>query len=197
MATSSGSARAGESVWRESAPWPELPDGAALTVVKLAPDGSEVTRYPGSARATAATAQWVCVAARWTNRRVDLDGLSFVTGDLLLEYFSPVEPFNVFAVYAPDGRLRGWYANVTYPAALDLATDPPILTWHDLYLDVVALPGGATTVRDEDELDESGLRSSDPALYRAIVAAKDEIVRRIPTAAVPFHGEPAPAVEAG
>ena len=190
------STRSARPVWPAAEPWPELPDGTPLTIVKLAPDGSEVTRYTGAVQAEAATAPWVCVAARWTNRRVDLDGLSFVTCDLLLEYFSPVEPFNVFAVYAPDGRLRGWYANVTHPATLDLATGPPTLTWHDLYLDVVALPSGATTVRDEDELDEAGLQASDPALYRAIVAEKDEILRRIRMANVPFLPDPATSARA-
>lgn len=182
-------------VWPVPGPWPDLPPGTALTVVKLAPDGSEVTRYPGTVTAAGgrdgvAIAPWVCVAARWTNRRVDLDGLSFVTGDLLLEYFSPREPFNVFAVYAPDGTLRGWYANVTYPAALDRETSPPTLFWHDLYLDVVALPGGAVTVRDEDELAESGLAVESPRLHRAIIAAKDEILGRIANRGVPFRRDP-------
>ncbi len=182
----------GASVWPDAQTWPELADGAALTVVKLAPDGSEVTRYPGAVMADTGIGPWLRVAARWTNRRVDLDGLSFVPGDALIEFFSPIEPFNAFAVYTPDGGLRGWYANVTYPATLDLTTTPPTLIWHDLYLDVVALPGGSVTVRDEDELAEAGLEGSDPARHRAILAAKDEILRRFETRAVPFHSDSSP-----
>lgn len=172
--------------WPAGPAWPSLPAGTALNVVKLAPDGSEVTRYPGVVRSTTADAAWVVVEARWTNRRVDLDGLSFVPGDLLIEFFSPVHPFNVFAVHAPDGPLRGWYANVTYPSTLGTATSPVTLYWHDLFLDVIGLPNGTIHVRDEDELEEAGLAQSHPGLHQAIVAAKDEIVRRIGAREFPF-----------
>ena len=192
MAKTPAAQRTDTSVWPDGQDWPDLADGAALTIVKLAPDGSEVTRYPGAVMADTGISPWLRVAARWTNRRVDLDGLSFVPGDVLIEFFSPIEPFNAFAVYAPNGDLRGWYANVTYPATLDLATVPPTLFWRDLYLDVVALPGGIVSIRDEDELAEAGLEGSDPALHRAIVAAKDEILRRFQSRAVPFHPDSPP-----
>ena len=172
--------------WPVGPAWPPLPAGTELVVVKLAPDGSEVTRYQGFLRATTDDATWVVVEARWTNRRVDLDGLSFIPGDLLLEYFSPMHPFNAFAVYAPEGALRGWYANVTYPSTIDPTTGLATLFWHDLYLDVIALPDGAILVRDEDELDNAGLARTDPGLHRAIVAAKDEIVRRVRAGELPF-----------
>jgi len=173
-------------VWPTGQDWPPLPAGTELVVVKLAPDGSEVTRYQGFVHATPEDATWVVVEARWTNRRVDLDGLSFVPGDLLLEYFSPVHPFNAFAVFAPDGTQRGWYANVTYPSTMDPTTSPSTLFWHDLYLDVIALPDGTILIRDEDELDEAGLAESDPDLHRAIIAAKDEVVQRIGAGEIPF-----------
>lgn len=172
--------------WPIGPAWQPLTAGTELIVVKLAPDGSEVTRYQGVVRATADDAAWVVVEARWTNRRVDLDGLSFITGDLLLEYFSPVHPFNVFAVYAPEGTLRGWYANVTFPSTMDPTTGPATLFWQDLYLDVIALPDGTILVRDEDELEDAGLARTDPLVYRAIVAAKDEVVRRIRAGELPF-----------
>ena len=173
-------------VWPVGPSWPPLPAGTELVVVKLAPDGSEVTRYQGFVRSTTDDATWVVVEARWTNRRVDLDGLSFMPGDQLLEYFSPVHPFNAFAVYAPDGTLRGWYANVTYPSTVDSTSSPATLFWHDLYLDVIALPDGTIHIRDEDELDDAGLAQSDPDVHRAIVAAKEEVVRRIRSGELPF-----------
>lgn len=176
-----------ETVWPAAAAWPDFPAGTAVTVVKRAPDGTEVTRYPGRVRASGDVRPWIVVEARWTNRQVDLDGLSFVPDDVLLEWFSPNDPFNAFAVYAPDGTLRGWYANVTYPATVDLTTAPVTLTWHDLYLDVIALPDGTTVVRDEDELEEAGLASSKPELHQAILAAKDEILRLIATGLRPFQ----------
>ncbi|MGH2560794.1 MAG: DUF402 domain-containing protein, partial [Thermomicrobiales bacterium] len=126
----------------EREPWPYLPIGTALTIVKRAPDGSEAARYAGFVIDAGAPAPWVAVESIWTHRAYDLDGLLFLRGDTLHEFFSPADWFNSFSVFAPDGTLRGWYANVTYPARLDQTTDPYTLTWHDLYLDVVALPEG-------------------------------------------------------
>jgi predicted RNA-binding protein associated with RNAse of E/G family len=167
--------------------WPELLPGSALTVVKLDPDGQEVTRYPAVVIDAGAPEPWVAVQAMWVSREYNLDGLLFVAGDVLHEFFSPNDQFNVFAVFAPDGRLRGWYANVTHPACLDSSTESITLIWHDLYIDVIALPGGKVVVRDEDELEESSLRESDPDLYNAIHTMRDEILSRIQAREFPFH----------
>lgn len=177
----------------ESGPaWPDLAPGTPLQIVKLAPDGVEVARYPGEVIEAGAPVPWVAVRATWVSRRHDLNGLLFVAGDRLHEFFSPRHPYNVFSVWGPDGRLRGWYANVTYPARLETATDPSTLSWHDLYLDVVALPDGTTVVRDEDELAEAGIAGTDPDLHALILAARDELLDRRRTGTVPFHEEPSP-----
>lgn len=165
--------------------WPPLSVGTALEIIKLRPNGTEATRYPG--RVLASSAPWVAVEAWWVSGRVELDGLAFSPGDRLVEYFSPMERFNVFAVSAPAGKLRGWYANVTYPPRLDLMTTPASLTWHDLYLDLVGLPNGNATIRDEDELADADIAHISPDLYAAILEAKDEIWRRFQTRTYPFH----------
>lgn len=165
--------------------WDDLRPGAALTVIKLAPDGTEAARYPGEVLALRSDG-WTIVRATWTYRRIALDGLDFVPADTLLEWFSPIHSFNAFAIHAPDGQMRGWYANVTHPARLDTREDPPLLHWQDLYLDLIALPDGTCTVRDEDELQASGLRSRDPALYELIVRARDELIHRFRSSLPPF-----------
>ena len=170
--------------------WPDLPPGTPLRIVKLDPAGAEVARYPAVVIAAGAPPPWVAVRATWVSRFHDLDGLRFVAGDTLHEFFSPAHPFNLFSVWAPDGTLRGWYANVTHPTRLDPTTDPVTLVWHDLYLDVVALPDGTTVVRDEDELAASGLAKTDPALHAAILTARDELLRRRRAGAFPFHERP-------
>ena len=184
---SGGPEATGEEPAGPPVPWPRLRVGTALTVVKLAPDGSEVVRYPGVVMEAGVPPPWLAVRARWVNRAVALDGLRFEPGDTLHEFFSPADRFNVFSVFAPGGELRGWYANVTHPAALDPRTRPPTLTWHDLYLDVIGLPGGAVAIRDEDELVASGLGERQPALAAAIAAARDEVVARLRRRAFPFH----------
>ncbi len=167
--------------------WPPLPPGTPLEIVKVAPDGAVAARYPGTVIAASVPSPWLAMHATWVSRVVELNGLRFVPGDSLHEYFSPRHPFNAFAVFAPGGRLRGWYANVTHPAALDTRTDPPRLVWHDLYLDVVGLPDGTAAVRDEDELAASLLAERDPPLAAAILAAGDELLRRFARRTVPFH----------
>lgn len=154
--------------------WDTLRPGAPLTIVKLAPDGAEAARYPGGIVAISPPDPWVVVQAVWTYRRVELAGLAFCPGDQLLEWFSPAHWGNAFAVIAPNGTLRGWYANVTYPARLDASERPPVLTWHDLYLDLVGLPDGTRTILDEDELEASRLAVTNPALDARI---RDEIAR--------------------
>ena len=168
-------------------PWHRLLPGTPLTLVKLAPDGSEVTRYPGVVVETGAPAPWLAVRSIWVNRRIVLDGLALETGDTLVEYFSSAHPFNAFAVLAPNGTLRGWYANVTHPATLDPGTAPPTLVWHDLFVDLVLLRDGTVVVRDEDELAEAALIDREPALHAAILAARDDLLARAAARAIPFH----------
>ena len=170
----------------DEADWTALAVGDALSIVKLAPDGSEVVRYPGEVVARVEPGSWVVVQAVWTYRQIDVEGLTFSPGDVLLEWFSPRHGFNAFAVHAASGAFRGWYANVTHPARLDPDSSPPTLAWHDLYLDVVALPNGARIVCDEDELAASGLMPSNPRLYARILLARDEILDRLERRAVPF-----------
>ena len=172
-----------------AATWSSLLPGAELTIVKLAPDGSQAARYQGEVVGHCGDS-WVLVLATWTNRTIDLDGLSFRPGDKLLEWFSPRHPFNAFAVFSPANRLKGWYANVTHPAQLDATQDPPVLIWHDLFLDLVGLPDGSFTVRDEDELLASGLSQAEPELYARILEAQSELIQRFEHHLSPFANAP-------
>jgi hypothetical protein len=167
--------------------WSELPRGSAIEVVKLRPDGSEATRYPGSVIEALSAGLWLAVEARWTMGEIALDGLRFVPGDRLHEYFSSEHPFNVFAIFSPEGALRGWYANVTYPSWIEWGRSLPVLFWHDLYVDVIALPSGITSVRDEDELAEAAPSFTDPDLEGMILEARDELLRRVARREFPFH----------
>lgn len=173
-----------------TATWTSLLPGAELTIVKLAPDGSEAARYPGEVFGHHEDS-WMLVWATWTNRTVDIGELSFCPGDGLLEWFSPLYPFNAFAVFSPNDRLKGWYANVTHPARLDVAADPPILIWHDLFLDLVGLPDGSLTLRDDDELLASGLANANPELHARILDARAELIRRFQCRLPPFTDLPA------
>ena len=158
-----------------------LTPGEVLTIAKQEPGGKEVTRYPATVVTTEAPSPWAELEARWTIPEVDVSGLIFSPGDTLREFFSPVHPYNAFAVYAPDGILRGWYGNVTYPAFVEWEDGEPVLVWRDLYLDAVVLPTGETILLDDDELDASGLPVTNTALAKAIAAARNDLLAALAT----------------
>lgn len=181
---------AGETGWTPDratlAAWHELIPGRTIDLAKLDPAGRETARYTGRVARVVPDEQWVEVEARWTTRSITSHGLDFQTGDVLREFFSPVLPFNAFAVYGSKGDVRGWYANVTYPALLDMGGETPRLIWHDLYLDVIAFPDGSFVSVDDDELESSGLARENPALHARIVAARDDLIRRLQSRQRPF-----------
>lgn len=169
--------------------WQHLEPGQEIEVVKLNPDGDEAARYSASVVARSQENDWIALRAVWTYQHVEIDGLVFAPGDELIEWFSPQLPFNAFAVLSPAGDLRGWYANVTYPAFLEIpprSGHPLTLFWHDLYLDLVGLADDTFVTRDEDELAESGLEASNPRLHREIQTAAAELARRFTSRQLPF-----------
>jgi hypothetical protein len=167
--------------------WRSLSPGDKLMIVKISHAGEAVATYPGKVFSLHSKGTWVGATADWVAGNFSIDGLPFTVGDRLHEYFSPEHSFNVFAIFSPSGVLRGWYANVTFPSWMDAKTDPPTLYWHDLYVDLIGLPDGSHTVRDEDELNESGLKEADPELYALILSARDELIRRFQAREYPFH----------
>lgn len=161
--------------------------GTPLEIVKLDPGGEHVVTYPGVVLPNPDQADWLITEARWVNRTIDLGGLTFHTGDRLIETFSTSQPYNCFAVHDPEtNALRGWYANVTYPVRIESLGGRTRVIWHDLYLDVIGTPDGYLSLRDEDELAESGLATSDPALHQAIREAAHYVIERLVTGAFPF-----------
>lgn len=155
-------------------------------VIKLRPDGAEATRYRAVVEPEKLPEFWLAVRAEWVFTRVESHGLVFEPGDSLVEYFSGEHWYNAFRVEAPDGRVRGWYGNVTYPTAITAKPNRSV-TWHDLYLDVIALPDGQVILCDEDELEESGLAMTEPDLHSRIVRTAREMIVLAEAGAFPFH----------
>lgn len=150
--------------------------GSRLMSLKRRPDGTESTRYPGTLVETSAPSPWIEIEAIWDAPVVSAAGLMFEPGDILREFYSPIHPFNAFAVATADGMHKGWYGNVTYPALLLDDASPPTLVWHDLFLDVVSLADGTIHLLDDDELDAAPPPFSEPVMRRAIHAARDDLL---------------------
>lgn len=82
---------------------------------------------------------------------VDLGFTTFRRGDEFVEFYYWDRWYNVFQISAPDGTLKGWYANVGLPA--ELKAEIGELQYIDLDLDVWMHPSGEFVVLDQDEYD--------------------------------------------
>lgn len=162
--------------------------GDRVRIVKLRPDGSEATSYDGVELPGPFPEDWRGFRAEWTVGTVNAGGLVFEIGDYLHEYFSPTAWFDAFTLFAPDGRLKGWYGNVTWPTTFEPGPEGETVVWHDLYVDLIGYPDWQHSILDEDELEASGLLESDPDLVTLILLARDTMLARFLTRDFPFLG---------
>lgn len=74
----------------------------------------------------------------------------FKTGDRFVEYYYTERWYNVFAVHdRDDGKVKGWYCNISKPAVFE----DGIVSYIDLALDLWVSTSGEQTVLDEDEFE--------------------------------------------
>ncbi|HEX5944283.1 MAG TPA: DUF402 domain-containing protein [Anaerolineales bacterium] len=74
----------------------------------------------------------------------------FKTGDRFVEYYYTEHWYNVFAVHdRDDGKVKGWYCNISKPAVFE----DGIVSYIDLALDLWVSTSGEQTVLDEDEFE--------------------------------------------
>ncbi len=74
--------------------------------------------------------------------------------DRFVETFYTDKWYNIFEIYdRDDGKLKGWYCNITMPAVIEDGH----VSYVDLAVDLWVSAEGRQTVLDEDELEELGL----------------------------------------
>lgn len=89
--------------------------------------------------------------------------------DRFVETFYVDKWYNVFEIYdRDDGRLKGWYCNITNPAVIEDGS----VAYVDLTLDLWVSADGKQTVLDEDELKELML---DDELKKKVYAGLQEL----------------------
>lgn len=117
----------------------------------------------------------LAVRAPWAGDGVrDFGFVRFERGDVFTEYYWRDRWYAVKEVRDAAGTLKGWYCDITRPAAVS-GTE---LVVEDLDLDLWRSADGTDVRRlDEDEFEESGLAESDPVAAAAAVAALDELER--------------------
>jgi len=147
-------------------------EGRWVTVRKRDHAGQEVTAYSG--RILRRTADVIALATRWVRPPLDLGYVVLEPGDRWVETFYTDRWYNVFEIHAADGRLKGWYCNVTRPTRI---TDDEVV-WEDLALDVWVDPEGGTLVLDEEEFEALELSRREQAAALAALRALLEMAAR-------------------
>lgn len=123
------------------------------------------------------------VHARWDRPNLELGYATFETGDHFYEHYYSDRWFNVFQIHRLDGRLKGWYCNVTRPAQFDGDT----ISSEDLELDLFVSPDRTTLLRlDLDEFEARGFAQTERPTYDAALSALDELERLARAGAPPF-----------
>jgi len=97
-----------------------------------------------------------CIVLEAFFNRADMPFMDVVLkhGDRFVETFYTERWYNVFEIYdCDDGKFKGWYCNIGYPALLEKDT----VSYIDLALDLWVAVDGTQTVLDEDEFLESSM----------------------------------------
>jgi uncharacterized protein len=147
-----------------------------LVVEKRDALGRVVLRYDG-ARVLARTAHSVCIEAFFTR---DIAGgvVPIHAGDRMIEWFFADRWYNIFQHHAAeDDHLKGWYCNITRPAAFTDSPDGLTIGADDLALDVFVHPDGHVQLLDEDELAALGLPEAELAQVWGAVAQLRALVQ--------------------
>ncbi|MEW2163096.1 DUF402 domain-containing protein [Streptomyces sp. NPDC007084] len=145
-----------------------VPDTVDVVLVKA---GRTKIRYPAELLSDDGTR--IVVRAPWAGDTArDFGFVRFERGDVFTEYYWRDRWYAVKEVRDPAGVLKGWYCDVTRPAALSEGC----LVVEDLDLDLWRSADGRDVLRlDEDEFAASGLASTDPAAATAAEKALNDL----------------------
>lgn len=153
---------------------------ARVTVRKLDHTGRQVVEYRGEVLRRGDDGAIVLRTA-WDREPLDLGFVGLEPDDLWTEHFYTNRWYNIFEIRAGDGRLKGWYCNITRPARI--AVDE--VSAEDLALDMWVAPTGETQVLDQDEFANLPLTQAERANgLRALAELQTMVSRRAP----PFEG---------
>lgn len=151
-----------------------------ITVRKLNLAGEQTWSYSGVVLRRGD--RYVQLEARFNRDTTDLGYAVFEKGDRFVEWFFADRWYNVFEVHAArDGRIKGWYCNITRPAVIEDSAVSAV----DLALDVWIGADGRLVVLDEDEFEALHLSASD---RRAALAALDALKTLARARRKPFDG---------
>jgi predicted RNA-binding protein associated with RNAse of E/G family len=150
-----------------------------VTVRKLDHAGRQVIAYPGQVLRRDDRA--IVLRTGWGRDALDLGYVVLEPGDRWTEHFYTDRWYNIFEICASDGRLKGWYCNVTRPARIGADE----VTAEDLALDLWVASDGETRVLDENEFAALPLTPAEREAARQALAGLQEMVAQ---GMAPFEG---------
>jgi uncharacterized protein len=147
-----------------------MPRPVDVTVRKFLYDGSP--NYVWEGRLVEQDDEVAVLEARFTRDTRDLGYVVFEPDDLFIEFYYFHRWYNVFQIYSGGGKLKGWYCNITKPAAL---VDGE-LRFVDMALDLFAYPDGSNLPLDVDEFEQHAADLYSPDDTARARAAFDELL---------------------
>lgn len=154
----------------------------SIRVHLLKPRKGLTVQYQGQVLLRAPTS--IVIRTTWNMPVTDVGTLCFAPGDILVEYFYSDRWYAIFDLRRPNGERKGWYCNIARPARITST----VVESEDLELDLL-VSADRTTLRLEDEDEFAALRHSEPAAYRAALAAVDELRILIARGVGPFAAD--------
>lgn len=144
-----------------------MPGITNIAVLKRSLDGKVTWQY--EARVLKREANCVVLEAFFNRDDMPFMNVVLKRGDRFVETFYSDRWYNIFEIYDRDqGKFKGWYCNIGYPAMVDKGT----VSYIDLALDLWVAADGKQTVLDEDEFLEL---SMDVHTRAQAISALDEL----------------------
>jgi len=138
-----------------------------VTVIKLDTTGQETWRYTG--HVLERHAGRIVLEAEFNRDDLPFHEIILRRGDRFVETYYADRWYNVFAIHdRDDGRLKGWYCNISRPAEIGDST----VSYIDLALDLLVYPDGRQLVLDEEEFSALSLP---PEVQRQARQALEEL----------------------
>jgi predicted RNA-binding protein associated with RNAse of E/G family len=123
-----------------------MPGMTDITVLKRNLNGEVTWHYEG--RVLKREANNVVLEALFNRDDIPFMGVVLKRDDRFVETFYTDRWYNIFEIFdRDDGKFKGWYCNIGFPAVFEDNT----VSYIDLALDLWVAPDGTQTVLDEDE----------------------------------------------
>jgi hypothetical protein len=123
-----------------------------MKVLKMNLAGEVTWQYEGAVLRRDETS--VTIEAFFNRDDLPFQDIVLKRDDRFIETFYSDKWYNIFEIHdRDDGRLKGWYCNISKPAVIE----EDAVSYVDLALDLWVSANGKRTRLDEDELEELGL----------------------------------------